>query len=109
MNAWRSMNDLLEVERRALLTGQLKALPEIEAQKKALTARLSEPAPDELKRKVHARAERNADLIEAAGRGVKAALQQVSEARAGGTLRTYDDDGCPQTFRAQQSSVERKA
>ncbi len=109
MNAWRSMKDLLEAENRALAAGRLGDLDALRTRKEDLLPRLTGAAPDALTQEVRALAERNADLLDATARGVKAALQQVSEARLSGGLRTYDDAGAAVALGAARRSVERKA
>ena len=109
MSAWRSMKELLEVERRILLDGRLGDLGALQPQRERLLQRLEDPAPDALKRDVGALANRNAELISAAGRGVKAALQQLTEAQNLGGLRTYDGAGAAHEIGDSRSRVERKA
>lgn len=81
---------LLDQAAAALLAGDLPALarlsPAIEA------ARIAPTDRESAGRLLH-KAERNARLLEAAGRGVKAARLRMAEVARGPTLTTYDARG----------------
>lgn len=84
------LEPLLDQVAAALLAGDIATLarlaPEIEA------AEITPPDPasaERLQRKAH----RNARLLEAASRGVKAARLRLSEITRGPTLTTYDARG----------------
>ena len=81
---------LLDQAAAALLAGDLAALarltPEIEA------ARIASPDRASAER-LQAKAQRNARLLDAASRGVKAARLRVTEITRGPTLTTYDARG----------------
>jgi len=81
---------LLDQAAAALLVGDMAALarlaPEIEA------AQIAPPDPASAER-LQRKAQRNARLLEAAGRGVKAARLRLSEITRGPTLTTYDARG----------------
>lgn len=84
------LEDLLDQAAEALLAGDLATLasltPAIES------AQVT--APDEASaRRLQRKAERNARLLQAATRGVKAARLRVSEITRGPTLTTYDARG----------------
>lgn len=85
-----SLETLLDAAAEALLAGDLQALsrltPEIES------ARLAPPDRASAER-LHAKAQRNARLLQAATRGVKAARLRVAEITCGPTLTTYDARG----------------
>lgn len=85
------LETLLDQTATALLAGDLAALarlaPEIEA---ALDA----PPPDRASaERLQWKAQRNARLLEAASRGVKAARLRMTEITRGPTLTTYDARG----------------
>lgn len=84
------LEDLLDKTAAALLDGDLATLarltPEIEV---ALIAPIDRAGAERLQRK----SQRNARLLDAAARGVKAARQRMSEIARGPTLTTYDARG----------------
>jgi hypothetical protein len=83
------LEDLLDQAAEALLAGDLVALA-------ALTPRIESAAPPQDRataERLQAKARRNARLLEAATRGVKAARLRVAEITRGPTLTTYDARG----------------
>jgi flagellar biosynthesis/type III secretory pathway chaperone len=102
---------LLAAERKALLAGELAALPDFVVAKERLTAALSSAPPEagELVR-LRVAAASNQALLEAALRGVKAARARIDAARSGGAaLSTYDARGKSSTWGTGGSSFERRA
>ena len=85
------LEDLLDRAAEALLTGDLAALgalaPRLEA------AAMQPPADRGAAERVQQKALRNARLLVAAGRGVKAARNRMAEITRGTTLTTYDAFG----------------
>jgi hypothetical protein len=91
------LEDLLDQAAEALLAGNLAELA-------ALTHRLeSAPVPQDRAsaERLQAKAQRNARLLEAATRGVKAARLRVAEITRGPTLTTYDARGQKALFAPQ--------
>ena len=86
------LDEVLDLARDALLAGDLAALARLGPQLDAL-ADTAVPqdriSTDRLRRK----AERNARLLQAAARGVRAALGRLSEISSGPQLTTYDARG----------------
>lgn len=86
------LEDLLDRAAEALLAGDLTALG-------ALTPRIEEcaaalhPQDCATAERLGRKASRNARLLEAATRGVKAARLRVTEIKQGPTLTTYDAHG----------------
>lgn len=84
-----ALEDLLDQTREAVLAGNLGLLadlgPRIEAEAATL-ARQDRPTAERLLRK----AERNAALLVAAGRGVRAAQGRLKDIANGPSLTTYD-------------------
>ncbi|RYI35486.1 MAG: flagellar biosynthesis protein FlgN [Acetobacteraceae bacterium] len=84
------LEDLLDQAAAALLQGDLTALsrltPEIEAARIAPVDRMGAE-------RLHRKAQRNARLLDAATRGVKAARLRMAEITRGPTLTTYDARG----------------
>lgn len=85
-----NLETLLDLAAAALIKGDFDALtnltPQIEAQKLVKTDRRTAEA-------LQAKALRNARLLDAATRGVKAARLRISEVTRGPTLTTYDARG----------------
>ena len=83
------LEDLLDQAAQALLAGDLSALA-------TLTPRIESaalPQDRATAERLQAKAQRNARLLEAATRGVKAARLRVAEITRGPTLTTYDARG----------------
>lgn len=95
--------ELFERERDLLLAGRLDDLGEC-ARAKAALGDISHLPPESLFR-LQTLAKRNAALLEAAGRGLRAAARRVTEFRSGAVaLKTYGADGrrhSPQGIGAQ--------
>lgn len=109
--AIEKIDDLLEDERTALLSGDLAALQGIAERKEALLQELAHARPggDALKA-LRRKAERNAELLEAATKGLRSVMRRVAEIRrANGPLKTYGQDGAQQTLGTGGASFERRA
>lgn len=87
-----ALEELLDAAHDALLAGDLAALDRIGDGIEALAHSLAE-SDSATARRLRDKAERNARLLEAAARGVKAALGRLTEIAAGPTLTTYDSHG----------------
>jgi hypothetical protein len=86
------LDDLLDQVRAALLSGDLSALSALDEQIFAASNRLA--APDmATAHRLHRKAERNARLLQAAGRGLRAARERMAEIVSGPGLATYDARG----------------
>lgn len=85
-----SLEDLLDATTAALLAGDLTALARLAPQMEQ--ADLS-PADQPQLLRLQSKAHRNARLLQAAARGVKAARLRVDEITRGPTLTTYDAQG----------------
>lgn len=100
------LEDLLDQTRDALLSGNIAALarlgPLVETQADLLP-RLDATTADRLRRK----AERNAQLLQAAGRGLRAARDRLTDITAGPTLTTYDQRGRKASLSAAPMSLGR--
>jgi len=103
--------DLLADERRALLSGDLAALPAYIVAKETLVAAVEAAAPDQtMLERLKKAAASNQALLDAALRGVRAARARIDVARNGGaTLNTYDAKGKSATYGATRPSFERRA
>lgn len=83
------LEDLLDQAAQALLTGNLTELADLTPQIESAAL----PQDRAAARRLQAKAQRNARLLEAATRGVKAARLRVAEITRGPTLTTYDARG----------------
>jgi hypothetical protein len=87
-----ALEDLLDQTRDALLSGNIADLarlgPLVDTQA-GLLPRLDTATADRLRRK----AEGNARLLQAAGRGLRAARARLADITAGPSLTTYDERG----------------
>jgi flagellar biosynthesis/type III secretory pathway chaperone len=110
-STFENVERLLDAERAALLSGDLGALAGIAERKESLVRELaeSEPARGGLAR-LRAKAERNAELLTASAKGVRAVVRRVGEIRdANGPLKTYGRDGTQQTLGSAAGSLEKRA
>lgn len=87
-----ALEELLDAAHDALLAGDLVALDRIGDGIESLAHSLAE-SDSATARRLRDKAERNARLLEAAARGVKAALGRLTEIASGPTLTTYDSHG----------------
>ena len=85
-----TLEDLLDHAAEALLSGDLAALARLTPQIEAASIAPPDRASAE---RLQAKARRNARLLEAASRGVKAARHRMAEIVQGPTLTTYDARG----------------
>ncbi len=85
-----TLEDLLDAVHRALLAGDLAALPPLA--ERIETAMVALPAGADA-HGLQTRARRNALLLEAAGRGLRAARRRLEELRGAARLSTYDHAG----------------
>jgi hypothetical protein len=86
------LEDLLDRTHAALLAGDLAALSGLDERLAAAAEAL--PAPSlATARRLQRKAERNARLLQAAGRGLRAARARMAEIATGPGLATYDAQG----------------
>jgi hypothetical protein len=85
-----SLEALLDAAADALLAGDLAALSQLTPQ---IESAALAPADRAAAERLQAKAQRNARLLQAATRGVKAARLRVAEITRGPTLTTYDARG----------------
>jgi hypothetical protein len=102
------LEDLLDQVAEALLAGDLAALAALAPMVEAGAAALSAPDPANADR-LRVRAKRNARLLEAAARGVKAALGRLTEIARGPALTTYDARGLKATIAPIGLAAARRA
>jgi hypothetical protein len=85
-----SLETLLDAAADALLAGDLAAVSRLTPEIESATVHSADRASAE---RLQAKAQRNARLLQAATRGVKAARLRVAEITRGPTLTTYDARG----------------
>ena len=90
MRTWADMEHLLSEERTLLFEGRLKELPALAERKVSLLASLPHKS---IPRDILRLATENAGLLEAAGRGIRAALDRIEATRTALDTRTYDAHG----------------
>lgn len=108
-----ALHDLLERERRALLAGRMDELERLVALKDALRAKLGDAPPlaagprlDALR----ALAAQNAELLNAARRGIEAASASLGMLRDGALkFETYNRDGQLRPMANRGSRIEKRA
>lgn len=100
-----TLEDLLDLAREAMLAGDLPALaaltPQIEG---AVATDLDPPTA----RRVAQKADRNARLLQAAARGVRAAQARLRDITARPVLTTYDAQGRKDTIAAVSPLAPRR-
>ncbi len=108
-----SLARLLELERAALMSGDLAQLPSFIAGKERLLIAIERDAtrPDAAAlERLKERASANQALLDAALRGVRAAKSRLETARSGGpALATYDARGKAESHGPERPTVERRA
>lgn len=91
----------------ALIAGNMAALTGLAERVEVLSValpRLDRPTAERL----HRKADRNARLLQAASRGIKAAKQRLTEIGTGPTLSTYDMRGRREVIATYSSSPPRR-
>lgn len=86
------LEDLLDLTHAALLAGDLAALSGLDDRLSA-AAEVLPPPSLATARRLQRKAERNARLLQAAGRGLRAARARLAEIATGPGLATYDATG----------------
>lgn len=110
MTLVQDLSDLLEDEFKAVTRGAYDRLPDILARKEKMRLALANRPPKEadLLRQLLSRSERNTRVIEAAGRGIARARQQIAEARLGRLHATYGKDGARRQIATTPGKIEQK-
>ncbi|WP_424985694.1 hypothetical protein [Microbulbifer sp. S227A] len=108
-----SLDELLDREREALLSGQLEQLGQLMSIKEDLIDRINAINPDTQPalEKVHKKVTRNQALLNSALEGIRAVANRMAELRrVRSGFETYDRRGNRQTFGTRTSSnVEKRA
>ncbi len=109
----RRLDEILDIERDALLSGELDTLHSIVEEKEKLIESLNNseaPDVDEL-RPVNNKARRNQDLLEQALHGIRTVSKRLAELReARKTFDTYNKSGQRKRIESEDAaSVEKRA
>ncbi|WP_026758033.1 hypothetical protein [Sediminimonas qiaohouensis] len=107
-----ALEDLLIRERGALLKGDLERLPRLLSEKERLMHALSglDAASQVRIAQIRPLIARNRSLLDAALRGMRAAIRRIgTRQNARHTLRTYDDTGAHSTIGQVQHRLERRS
>lgn len=93
-SAAQTLEDLLDHERRMILSGKVAELERFTHQKERLVSRLAQLSDVGALTRIRRKAERNQALLSAAASGLRAARDKVGEIGAGSApMRTYGADG----------------
>ena len=108
-----ALEDLLDTERHALLSGNLELVGRTVGRKEELIVELSNIDTDDpaLLTKVQRNLKRNNELLEEAARGIKSVVSRLADLhRVNRSLETYDSKGIKQTVTLPvSSSLEKRA
>lgn len=104
------LEDLLDRERALLLAGQVQDLAQLADYKMRLLSKVSARSGLEGLQKLKAKAERNARLIDAAGRGIKSVSERIAALKAGPRpFSTYGANGDKSVVGGAASTIEKRA
>ncbi|MBA3910425.1 MAG: hypothetical protein C0524_11205 [Rhodobacter sp.] len=102
-----ALEDLLDQTRDAVVAGNLTALAMLAPKVEALADTLP-PLDRQTTERLRHKADRNAVLLQAAGRGVRSAQARLVEIANGPTLTTYDAKGRREVIASQSSLIPRR-
>lgn len=103
------LEQVFDVERHAIRTGEFSGLAELATRKEALIGNLRGAPADALDH-LRARAQENQRLLAAALKGVRAAQRRLDTiTRASRSLNSYDALGRARTIASDRTQVERRA
>lgn len=111
MNILAELEDVLEEERHLLINGRINAIQQLVERKAKLSdclARERPAAPAEVYRRLGCKAERNKALLEAAQRGLQAAITQLRQTASAADQTTYSRTGDRLSLARTRSSIAQK-
>lgn len=109
MSSTHELLSLLELERRLIAQGAFEALEPLSDRKERLArSLLREEVEGAVLRNLSKISAENGVLLEAAARGIRAALSQVEDARSMAEQSTYDKAGLRQKLSKCGPGLERK-
>jgi hypothetical protein len=104
------LGDLLDMERRAILAGDIPAFGRMFAEKERLMKAVRAQAIDIASLAgLREKSARNNLMLQAAANGIRSARQRITQKAVGATLRTYDQSGRKTNLSDTTSSMERRA
>lgn len=107
------LDELLELERAALLQGELDKIPTLLEEKERLIDALNEHQPDKIAdlQELQIKVERNQALLDGALQGIrKVAARMAAFRRIRRSLETYDETGRKHTIKGEtEHRVEKRA
>jgi hypothetical protein len=104
-----ALEALLDETRVAVLAGNLAALADLGPRIESLVQDLPPLRDRDVATRLRQKAERNAGLLTAASRGLRAAQTRLGEIAAGPTLTTYDARGQKAALLAVSTLMPRRA
>ena len=106
-----ALDDLLDRERQAILSGNLDGLARLLGEKTRLMERLSGSTTDITRiERLRVKADRNQELLQAVARGIKSVSRRIEAMRKpADALRTYDKGGTSHEMGVKKSNVEKRA
>jgi len=105
-----SLEDLLDKERAAILSGNFGTLSRLMAEKERLLRAVGAPGSARGLARIKQKADRNQAMLHAASRGVRAAADSLKKSAAGARpLKTYDRSGQRRDQAPARSNTERRA
>jgi len=109
--AIEALDDLLDHERRMILSGKIDGLLKLAPEKERLLTRLPAAVPDPVTlERLRAKVTRNQHLLTAAAHGIKAARHRLEAVQAREVnLRTYQRDGASTDLGRGAPGVNRRA
>ena len=109
MTAGEQLIRLLDLEHKLITQGAFEALePLLERKERLSQDLLREDIGEAVLAKIRQKSEGNGLLLEAAARGIRAALSQVEDAISMAEQSTYDHHGQKQKLSKRRTSLERK-
>lgn len=104
------LDDLLEREKSAVLTGNFVALDRLVKEKERLMAVLKPVANSKDMAALRRKAKRNQAILQAAGQGIRSvSLMLSNQNKNNHTLQTYDNQGRHRTQHTSGQHIERRA
>jgi flagellar biosynthesis/type III secretory pathway chaperone len=110
MTAADDLEDLLAMERQKILKGHIKELEALGARKLALLSAVRDDAntSTEQLEGIMATAKRNALLLAASGRGLRAAIRQITDAKTQEQQAFYGPNGQRKPMLPRRDRLEQK-
>lgn len=105
----KGLSDLLDQERKALLSGDLTALSGLSRRKELMVQRLASEADAAELMRLEAKLTLNGELLAAAAEGLKAGIARLRVIATPPALSTYDGRGIRRDLPSSSSDFSRRA